>query len=209
MSTTPQNDSVGTNTSNGTSNGSSDEPKVIIDPAVLAEGAQDTSGKVEKTEPMPAQPDAAAATGAGDGSTVTPPAASSSPDPATTAPADNAGKVEEDEEPKLPTNDGRMLKYGLAAAAIVGAIGLFVIAYAFVRNSAPTATTAPVPVVVQSAPAGATAPAVPGAVVPEVRTPAPRRIDATACTRGQYVIEGNELVFRNCALLELAEPAGR
>lgn len=195
MSTTPQNDSVGTSTSNGTSNGSSDEPKVIIDPAVLADGAQ-TTDKVEKTEPMPAQPDAATATGT-DGAAA---------DPAATLPATNASKDDEDEEPKLPTNDGRTLKYGLAAAAIVGAIGLFVIAYAFVRNNAPTATPT---VVVPSAPAGVTAPVAPGAVVPEVRTPAPRRIDATGCTRGQYVIEGNELVFRNCALLELAEPAGR
>lgn len=204
MSTTPQNDSVGTSTSNGSSNGTSDEPKVIIDPAVLADGAQDTSGKVEKTEPMPAQPDATASPS--DGTAAAPAATGSSTDAATTQPAANAGKDEEDEEPKLPTNDGRNLKYGLAAAAIVGAIGLFVIAYAFVRNNAPTATPT---VVVPSAPAGVTAPVAPGAVVPEVRTPAPRRIDATACTRGQYVIEGNELVFRNCALLELAEPAGR
>ena len=204
MSTTPQNDSVGTSTSNGTSNGSSDEPKVIIDPAVLADGAQ-TTDKVEKTESMPAQPDAATATGT-DGSAAAPAAGSSPADPAATLPAANASKDDEDEEPKLPTNDGRTLKYGLAAAAIVGAIGLFVIAYAFVRNNAPTATPT---VVVPSAPAGVTAPVAPGAVVPEVRTPAPRRIDATGCTRGQYVIEGNELVFRNCALLELADPASR
>lgn len=206
MSTTPQNDTVGSSTSNGSSNGTGDEPKVIIDPAILADGAQDTSGKVEKTEPMPAQPDATTAS-TSDGTAGAPTAAGSSPaDPAATMPAANASKDDEDEEPKLPTNDGRNLKYGLAAAAIVGAIGLFVIAYAFVRNNAPTATPT---VVVPSAPAGVTAPVAPGAVVPEVRTPAPRRIDATGCTRGQYVIEGNELVFRNCALLELADPAGR
>lgn len=202
MSTTPQNDSVGTSNSNGSSTGN-DEPKVIIDPAILADGAQ-ASSKVEKTEQMPVQPDATTAS-TSDGTADASAAAGSSPaDPAATLPAANASKDDEDEEPKLPTNDGRNLKFGLAAAAIVGAIGLFVIAYAFVRNTPATTT-----VVVPSAPAGVTAPVAPGAVVPEVRTPAPRRIDATGCTRGQYAIEGNELVFRNCALLELAEPAGR
>jgi hypothetical protein len=95
-------------------------------------------------------------------------------------------------------NDGRTLKYGLAAAAILGVIALFGVGYAVVRNSSATTPTVVVP---------ASAPAAPVSTLPEVRTPAPRLIDATGCRRGQYRIEGNQLVFTNCATLELSEPA--
>src|SRR5688572_28310372 len=90
MSTTPQNDSVGSSNSNGSSNGSSDEPKVIIDPAVLAGDDGKDTGKVNPTEPMPAT-DAATVAAASTGDATS--AAGPTADPAATLPAANASKV--------------------------------------------------------------------------------------------------------------------
>jgi len=174
------------------SNGAED-PKVVIDPSVLAEAqgaapeaAADTAdtAKVEKTEAMPIAP---VASGSAGGNAAPPP-------------ADKAGEGDDD---PLPINDGKTLKYGLAAAAVLGVIALFGVGFMVVRNSAPATT----PTVVLPAPASApgASPTVP--TLPEVRTPAPRIIDATGCRRGQYRLEGNQLVFTNCATLELSEPA--
>ncbi|HTK05088.1 MAG TPA: hypothetical protein VL500_05875 [Candidatus Eisenbacteria bacterium] len=171
------------------------EPTVVVDQSVLDEAAAATGAAttgtptVEKTEAMPIPPVATAPAG----DTAVPPAASP------TAPA--AGK-DDDDDAQVPLNDGRNLKYGLGALGVLAIIGLFIVGYMVLRNSAPT------PTVVIPAPASApVAGAAPAATLPEVRTPAPRLIDATGCRRGQYRIEGNQLVFTNCATLELSETA--
>ncbi|MEY4744146.1 MAG: hypothetical protein RL272_91 [Candidatus Parcubacteria bacterium] len=213
MKTTPQNDAA-TGTKND-SKDATDLPKVIVAPELLAEGAAASDPKVEKAEgtQLPAAEgattdaaagaagDTVADTGSGIRDTVVdqqPPAAQTQ-----TASADNgadAGKG--DEEDDLPVNDGRVLKYGLMAAAILGVIALFGVAFVVARNSVGTPASATAPA---SAPATAAGPL----PLPEVRTPAPRLIDATGCRRGQYRVEGNQLVFTNCATLELAEPPAR
>lgn len=212
MKTTPDTDTAGTK-NDSTANGKGDLPSVIVDPAVMADGATGDTTKVEKTEEMTQPPvlegaaanDAAAAGTTGDATAQAATAgAPTAPSAAPTASADNGADTGKDEEDKLPINDGRGLKYGLMAAAILGVIGLFGVAFVVARNS----VSAPAPSI--SVPAsGATSPGAPVPTLPEVRTPAPRLIDATGCRRGQYRVEGNQLVFTNCATLELAEPAAR
>ena len=116
------------------------------------------------------------------------------------AAADKGGETVDDDEPQLPVKGGKWLTNGLIVAAILGVIALFGVAFVVVRNTASSPA-----VVVPSAPV----PAAPLSTLPEVRTPAPRLIDASGCRRGQYRIEGNQLVFTNCATLELAEPPAR
>lgn len=198
---TQQNDTVSTSTeSNPADANGKSEPTVIVEQSVLDEAAAAAAGttgseptdtaKVEKTEAMPIPPIAASAPAPD--AAVPPPA----------APA--AGKVDDDEDAKVPLNDGRNLKIGLGVLALLAVAGLFLVGFLVLRNSG--ASTAPT-VVIPAAPAaaGASEPA-PAATLPEVRTPAPRLIDATGCRRNQYRIEGNQLVFTNCATLELAEP---
>ncbi len=207
---TPQTDTAATGTTNDSSaNGKAELPSVIVDPAVMADGANAGTPKVEKTEEMPQPPVAANAaadladagtTGNGDASAQT----AQTPAGAPTATADNGADAGKDEEDKLPVNDGKGLKYGLMAAAILGVIGLFAIAFVVARNSVP----APAPSIAVPA-QGAPSPAGPLPTLPEVRTPAPRLIDATGCRPGQYRVEGNQLVFTNCATLQLAEPPAR
>ncbi|HSD12023.1 MAG TPA: hypothetical protein VLC10_00555 [Patescibacteria group bacterium] len=195
MKTTPQTDATGTkNDSNGTS---TEQPSVIVSPELLADGATQDGGtpKAEKTEEMPQPPLEATAGPVGDATAQT--ASTTAP----TANADTGADAGRDEEDKLPTNDGKGLKYGLMAAAILGVIALFGIAFVVARNSVGPATSV-------TAPATAPAPAAP-LPLPEVRTPAPRLIDATGCRPGQYRVEGNQLVFTNCATLQLAEPPAR
>lgn len=211
MKTTPDTDAAGTK-NDSTANGKGELPSVIVDPAILADGAKNDTPKVEKTEEMPQQPlnegaatDAAAAGNAGDataqGATAD---ASNGSAAAPTASADNGADTGKDDEDKLPVNDGKGLKYGLMAAAILGVIGLFAVAFVVARNS----VSAPAPSIAVPA-SGATSPGAPLPTLPEVRTPAPRLIDATGCRPGQYHVDGNQLVFTNCATLELAAPPAR
>lgn len=200
MKTTPDTDTTGTKSD---ANGKNDLPSVIIDEAALkGDGAAAGTPKVEKTEEMTQPPvvegtaDASAAGTAGD---PTAPTAT-----APTATADNGADAGKDEEDKLPVNDGKGLKYGLVAAAILGVIALFGVAFVVARNS----VSSPAPQIAVPT-TGAASPGAPVPTLPEVRTPAPRLIDATGCRRGQYRVEGNQLVFTNCATLELAEPPAR
>ncbi len=195
MKTTPQTDAAGTK--NDSTGASTEQPSVIVSPELLADGATQDGGtpKVEKIEELPQPPLQAAVGATGD---ATAQAASAT---APTANADNGADAGKDDEDKLPTNDGKGLKYGLMVAAILGVIGLFGIAFVVARNSVGPATSV-------APPATAPAPADP-LPLPEVRTPAPRLIDATGCRAGQYRVEGNQLVFTNCATLQLAEPTAR
>jgi hypothetical protein len=185
-----------------------DEPKVIIDPSIAADGAQ-PAGTVPKTEPMEQQPDLTSTSSASSAPANEPVQAPSVDASATTASAPagapaGGNSAADDEEPQVPLKTGKYAKIGLVAAAVAGVAGLFLVAFLLLKGG--EGGQAPV-VVVPPRSTSASAGTAPAATLPEVRTPAPRRIDATGCTRGQWSIEGNELVFRNCAQLELAEPA--
>lgn len=194
MKTTPdtQTDATGSTTNGAPST-------VQVDPSLLAE-ADAAKTKVDgapvtddagKTAEIPVQPAAAAAGNPGDGGATQPGASD-----------------KDDDEPQLPVGSGKGLKYGLIAAAVLGVIALFAVAFAVVRNNA-TTSSSPTVAVPSPSPAVPAAPVAPLSTLPEVRTPAPRLIDASGCRRGQYRIEGNQLVFTNCATLELAEPPAR
>jgi hypothetical protein len=204
-----------------------DETNVIVDPGLAADAptGAESGEKADDVATAPAEPATGAAAdpaGTGphepaDAGKVADTLVDREPPQfgAPTAPPPGGNAEEEEPEDKLPIRGNKTATYAiLGAVAIAALIGLSVLLTNLVRDggsgsSTAGTTTAPTPRVTAPVPSSLPAPAPAGSqVLPEVRIPAPRGIDASRCTRDQWSIVGDRLVFRNCATLELATPSG-